>query len=251
MAKQTRRTQARDTKRRGETPVNVLDADPQQFTFRPPPPLEAKTAAQGRYIAAIKRRGSVTFGIGSAGTGKTYIAGALACDALKSRSVERIIITRPAVDAGESMGFLPGELEEKYEPYIAAFRAVLTERLGRGAVEMFLKNGRIEAVPLGYMRGLTFKDAFVVMDEAQNATPEQMKLFLTRIGENCTVVINGDESQVDIAGPSGLTDGVRRVGHIPCVSAIRFGAKDVVRSGFAQEVVEAYLDKTPEPPRAA
>ncbi|MDP9155286.1 MAG: PhoH family protein [Pseudomonadota bacterium] len=213
--------------------------------------LGVKTPAQGRYIAAIKQRGSVTFGMGAAGTGKTYIAGALAAEALQGRAIDRIIITRPAVDAGESMGFLPGELEEKYEPYIAAFRAVLEERLGRGAIEMFLKNGRIEAVPLGYMRGRTFKDAFVVMDEAQNATPEQMKLFLTRIGENCTVVVNGDETQVDIPGPCGLTDAVKRVGHIPCVKVVRFGSRDVVRSGFVQEVVEAYQDTTPDLPRAA
>ncbi len=202
-------------------------------------PLEPKTVMQDRYMKAITNS-VLTIGTGPAGTGKTYIAGTMAADALSAGEVEKIIITRPAVDAGESLGFLPGEMEAKYAPYIAAFRAVLDERLGKSRVEYMLKNGQIEAVPLAYMRGLTFKRAFVIMDEAQNATPQQMKLFLTRVGEDCTVVVNGDLDQKDITGESGLQDAIDRISFIPSVRVVRFDRRDVVRSGFVQEVVEAY-----------
>ena len=205
---------------------------------RKAPPLEAKTETQRRYINAIKNH-DVTFGLGSAGTGKTYIAGAIACDMLEKKLVEKIIITRPAVDAGESLGFLPGELEDKYEPYIAAFRDVLNERLGKGFAEYLIKTGRIEARPFAYMRGCTFKNAVVILDEAQNSTAEQMKLFLTRIGENCKVIIDGDESQADIRN-SGLIDAIKRIQHIPAIKIVRFSKHDVVRSGLVQEIVEAY-----------
>lgn len=204
------------------------------------PPLEPKTEQQRRYINAIKNF-QITFGLGCAGTGKTYIAGAIAADMIERKQVEKIIITRPAVDAGESLGFLPGELEEKYEPYIAAFRDVLNERLGKTHVDYLLKMGRIEAKPFAYMRGCTFKNAVVILDEAQNATREQMKLFLTRIGENCKVIIDGDESQCDIKN-SGLVDAVMRIQHIPAVKIVRFSKADVVRSGVVQEIVEAYED---------
>lgn len=202
------------------------------------PPLEPKNEMQKRYINAIKNF-QVVFGLGPAGTGKTYIAGAIACDMLEKKLVDKIIITRPAVDAGESLGFLPGELEEKYEPYIAAFRDVLNERLGKSHVDFLIKTGRIEARPFAYMRGCTFKNAIVILDEAQNSTKEQMKLFLTRVGENCKVIIDGDENQVDIRD-SGLTDALNRIQHIPAIKIVRFSKHDVVRSGFVQEVVEAY-----------
>lgn len=219
---------------------------PQFDEFQPPtivkaPPLEPKTEQQKRYINAINNF-QVTFGLGSAGTGKTYIAGALACTMLLNKQVEKIIITRPAVEAGESLGFLPGELEEKYEPYIAAFRDVLNERLGKSFVEYLLKMGRIEAMPFAYMRGRTFKNCVVILDEAQNATALQMKLFLTRIGENCKVIIDGDETQVDIKG-SGLTDAVKRISHIPSVKVVRFSKHDVIRSGLVSEIVACYDDE--------
>lgn len=201
-------------------------------------PIEPLNPKQGKYLSAI-RNGKLIFGLGPAGTGKTYIAGSAAAEMLESKQVEKIIITRPAVDAGESLGFLPGELEEKYEPYIAAFRDVLNERLGKTYVEYLLKIGRIEAQPFAYMRGRTFKNAVVILDEAQNATPEQMKLFLTRIGENCTVIVDGDESQADIKH-SGLMDAVKRLSYIPEVKVIQFGTADIVRSGLVQEIVEAY-----------
>lgn len=201
-------------------------------------PIEPLNPKQGKYLSAI-RNSKLVFGLGPAGTGKTYIAGSAAAEMLESKQVEKIIITRPAVDAGESLGFLPGELEEKYEPYIAAFRDVLNERLGKTYVEYLLKIGRIEAQPFAYMRGRTFKNAVVILDEAQNATPEQMKLFLTRIGENCTVIVDGDESQADIKH-SGLMDAVKRLSYIPEVKVIQFGTADIVRSGLVQEIVEAY-----------
>lgn len=205
-------------------------------------PLQAKTEKQKRYINAIKSS-KVTFGIGPAGTGKTYIAGAIACDMLISGQVEKIIITRPAVEAGESLGFLPGELEEKYEPYIAAFRDVLNERLGKTYVEYLIKAGKIEGLPLAYMRGKTFKNCIVIFDESQNATPQQMKMFLTRIGENCKAVIDGDPAQTDIPN-SGLVGAIERVSHIPDVRVIEFSRDDVVRSGFVSEVIVAY-DQNP------
>lgn len=207
-------------------------------------PLKAKTPNQERYIKAIKSK-PLTFGLGPAGSGKTYIAASLAAQAVLNGEAEQIIVTRPAVEAGESLGFLPGELEEKFEPYIGAFRQVLEERLGKSRVEYMLKNGQIRPSPLAYMRGLTFKNAFVLMDEAQNATPKEMQLFLTRIGEGCTVVVNGDQDQSDIPGKSGLIDAVERVGYIPSVAVVRFGQQDIVRSGLVQEIVQAYSRPVP------
>lgn len=202
-------------------------------------PLEAKTENQRRYINAIKNF-TLTIATGPAGTGKTYICASLAAQALKEGTIDKIIITRPAVEAGESLGFLPGELEEKFDPYLQPFREVLEERLGKTHVEYLLKNGRIDASPLAYMRGRTFKNAFVILDEAQNTTPVQMKMFLTRIGHDCTVVVNGDMAQHDLRGMSGLEDAVRRVTHIPAVKHIAFDRSDIVRSGLVQEIVAAY-----------
>lgn len=207
-------------------------------------PLVAQTEAQAKYINAIKTF-TLIFGVGPAGTGKTYISGALAAQALSEGKVEKIIITRPVVEAGESLGFLPGTITEKYEPYLQPLRAVFYERLGKGATEYFLKGKTIEPMPLAYMRGITFKDAFVILDEAQNVSPSQMKMFLTRIGHNCTVVINGDPEQIDIQGPSGLIDAARRIGFIPAVKIVTFGTEDVVRSGLVQEILEAYATKKP------
>lgn len=243
---QTQRKQSRNKKQYSEHPNQsgfVRDARFEEVVTTTPAikkalPLEAMNDVQKRYINAIKNF-DVTFGLGCAGTGKTYIAGALACDMLEKKLVDKIIITRPAVDAGESLGFLPGELEDKYAPYIAAFRDVLDERLGKSFVEYLLKIGRIEAMPFAYMRGRTFKNAVVILDEAQNTTALQMKLFLTRIGENCKVIIDGDESQADIRN-SGLSDAVGRIQHIPSVKVVRFSRADVVRSGLVQEIVDAY-----------
>lgn len=202
-------------------------------------PIEGKTETQKRYINAIKNF-KLIFATGSAGTGKTWLATALAAQALLNDRTEGIILTRPAVEAGESLGFLPGEIEEKFEPYLQPFKQVLYERLGKGKAEYMIKAGKIKAIPLAYLRGMTLRNCFVILDEAQNTSPTQMKMFLTRIGENCTVVVNGDTSQQDIRGESGLTDAIERLSYIPSVKIIEFKKEDIVRSGLVQEIVEAY-----------
>lgn len=202
-------------------------------------PLKALTTAQSEYMAEILGR-TLTFGLGPAGTGKTYVCGRLAAKALQNGDTDKLIITRPAVEAGESLGFLPGELDEKFEPFFAPFREVLVEALGAGQVQGLIAAGRIEALPLAHMRGHTFKNCWVVLDEAQNTTPAQMKLFLTRIGENAKVIINGDVSQKDIPGPSGLADAVRRHACDPDIAVVEFTEADIVRSGIVQRIVERY-----------
>jgi phosphate starvation-inducible protein PhoH and related proteins len=203
-------------------------------------PLSARTEAQQLYIDAIRNH-NLTFGIGPAGTGKSYCAGALAAEALESGRIERIILTRPAVEAGENLGFLPGELEEKYAVYIDAFRDILNERLGAGVVDYCLRHGRIVGAPLAYMRGKTFSgNTFVILDEAQNTTPAQMKMFLTRIGENAKVVINGDIRQSDLRGPNGLEDAINKVKGLPGVHIHEFARNDIVRSGLVRRIMDRY-----------
>ena len=203
-------------------------------------PLQARTPAQQDYINAIRNH-CLTFGIGPAGTGKSYCAGALAADALESGRTERILITRPAVEAGEQLGFLPGELEDKFAVYIDAFRDILNERLGRGVVDYCLRHGRIAGAPLAYMRGKTFDNStFVILDEAQNTTPTQMKMFLSRIGENCKVVVNGDIEQSDIRERNGLQDAIARVRDLPGVHVHEFTREDIVRSGLVRDLLERY-----------
>lgn len=236
------RKQTRNSKR--HQPQEQYQETPQPFemvTKRVTAPIEAKNENQKRYINAI-RNFNLVFGLGPAGTGKTYIAGALAAEMLESKNFDKIIITRPAVDAGESLGFLPGEIEDKYGPYVAAFRDVLNERLGKTYVEYLIKTGHIDPQPLAYMRGRTYKNAVVILDEAQNATVEQMKLFLTRIGNNCVVIVSGDENQTDIRN-SGLSDAVARLSWIPQVKVVKFGTADIVRSGLVQDICMSYENK--------
>jgi phosphate starvation-inducible PhoH-like protein len=204
-------------------------------------PLKALNAKQQQYINSIQNN-LITFGCGPAGTGKTYVCGALAADAIATGKTEKIVVTRPVQEAGENLGFLPGELEDKFAPYFQPFKDVLEERLGKGHVSGLTKAGRIEAAPLAYMRGRSFKDCWIILDEAQNCTPTQMKLFLTRIGNNCTVIVNGDKTQMDIRGICGLDDAMKRLGDIPGVNNIIFTKEDIVRSGIVQRVVEAYED---------
>lgn len=210
-------------------------------TRRDKAPITAMNDPQKRYLNSMKTS-VLTFATGPAGTGKTWLCAALAAELLESGEISKIIITRPAVEAGESLGFLPGEIEEKFDPYLQPFRDVLNERMGKTHVEYLVKSGAIEASPLAYMRGKTFKDAFVILDEGQNTTPSQMKMFLTRIGNNCKVVVNGDIAQKDVFGKSGLEDAVERLSWIPSISTIAFSKRDIVRSGIVQEIVESYED---------
>lgn len=203
-------------------------------------PFKARTESQQRYIHAINNH-CLTFGTGPAGTGKSYCAGALAAEAMESGQIEQIILTRPAVEAGESLGFLPGDIDDKFAVYIDAFRDILNERLGCGAVDYGLRHGRIVAAPLAFMRGKTFgRNTFVVLDEAQNTTPAQMKMFLTRIGEGCKVVINGDVDQSDIRGVNGLADALERVGGLADVHIHRFERGDIIRSGLVRLLIDRY-----------
>lgn len=238
-SKQERRVH-RDQKRR-EKLVEQVPSGHMSHQTRPKrlKPVEARTEAQGHYLIAMDSF-DLTFGVGPAGTGKTYVCGARAAEALEGGEASKIVITRPAREAGEELGFLPGDESEKYAPYIQPFRDVLEERMGKSKVEYLLKTGVIEAAPLAYMRGRSFKDAWVILDEAQNTTPEQMKMFLTRIGDNSKVIVNGDPRQKDVRGESGLQDAIHRVGHLSRVRVVEFGREDVVRSGLVQDIVEAY-----------
>lgn len=245
--KRSKEKRSRNKRKNYEEPSNIVDFSARSNMLatayapnRIKVPLTARTPAQYCYINAIKNN-SLTFGIGPAGTGKSYCAGALAAEALESGRIERIILTRPAVEAGEQLGFLPGELEEKYAVYIEAFRDILNERLGRGVVDYCLRHGRIVGAPLAYMRGKTFNsNTFVILDEAQNTTPAQMKMFLTRIGEHSRVVINGDINQSDIRGPNGLEDAVNRLRGLPGIHVHTFDRGDIVRSGMVRNILDRY-----------
>lgn len=206
-----------------------------------PKPIRALTKTQHLYINSIKTN-TVTFGIGPAGTGKTYIAASLAADMLIAGDIDKIIVTRPGVEAGESFGFLPGLLEEKYAPYIEPVVDVFNERLGKSHTEYLLKHGRISAKPLAFMRGCSFRDSLCILDEAQNTTPEQMKLFLTRIGRDCKVIIDGDTSQRDIRGGSGLQDAVDRLSGVPSIGVVTFSMDECVRPGICLDILRAYQD---------
>jgi phosphate starvation-inducible PhoH-like protein len=200
-----------------------------------------KTVNQKRYVDSI-RKNTVTFGVGPAGTGKTFLAVALAAAALTRREVNRIILTRPAVEAGERLGFLPGDLMAKVDPYLRPLFDALNDMLDPEKVSMFLEKGIIEVAPLAFMRGRTLNDSFIILDEAQNTTPEQMKMFLTRLGFNSKMVITGDITQVDL--PREQQSGLIVVGDILSdidhIDFIRFGGEDVVRHRLVQRIVEAY-----------
>lgn len=203
--------------------------------------LQPLTPAQEAYDASI-RANLITFGIGPAGTGKTWWAAMRAAEALKNGHIERIIVTRPAVESGESLGFLPGEMDEKYEPYFRPVKDALEEYLGSGHLEYCIKAGIIEARPLAFLRGATIKHAWLIADEMQNSTAGQMKMLLTRIGENAKFIINGDPRQCDLphTARSGLADAVRRLEAVNGVNVVRFREEDIVRHGIVQEIVRAY-----------
>jgi phosphate starvation-inducible PhoH-like protein len=202
--------------------------------------IAPKTFGQKRYVDAI-RRSTVTFAIGPAGTGKTYLSVAVAVRALQERQVSRIILTRPAVEAGERLGFLPGTLYEKIDPYMRPLYDALYEMTGPDALPRLIERGVVEIAPLAFMRGRSLNDAFIILDEAQNTTPEQMKMFLTRLGFGSKAVVNGDATQVDLQGTtSGLAVVEEILSEIEGISFVHLGGKDVVRHQIVQEIVEAY-----------
>lgn len=203
-------------------------------------PFEPRTEAQARYARSIEAN-TLTFGVGPAGTGKTFVAASIAAEKLAAGEVERIIITRPIVEAdGEELGFLPGDMTEKTDPYMRPLLDVLSRKLGRSYTEALRKAGKIEVLPLAFMRGASLRGAMLILDEAQNTTPKQMKMFLTRTEEGVCIVVDGDLQQRDIPGISGLEDAIRKLRGKPGVGYIRFTKDDIVRSGFTQMIVEAY-----------
>ena len=204
-------------------------------------PVKAKTLGQEAYVEAI-RDNTVVFGIGPAGTGKTYLAVAMAVKAFKAKEVNRIILTRPAVEAGESLGFLPGDLQQKVDPYLRPLYDALFDMLGAESFQKQLERGSIEVAPLAYMRGRTLDDSFIILDEAQNTTSEQMKMFLTRLGSNSKAVVTGDVTQIDLPGgkKSGLKEVTRILKGIDGITTVYFNEKDVVRHHLVQEIVKAY-----------
>lgn len=201
--------------------------------------LRPKTAGQRRYIEAV-RRNTLTFALGPAGTGKTYLAMAMAVAALKRREVGRIVLCRPVVEAGESLGYLPGTLQEKLDPYVRPLYDALFDMTDMEKGNALIEQGVIEIAPLAYMRGRTLNDAFVILDEAQNTTPEQMKMFLTRMGFRSKFVVTGDASQRDLNGPSGLTSARRALEGLEDIAFVDLGRADIVRHALVARIVEAY-----------
>jgi phosphate starvation-inducible protein PhoH and related proteins len=202
--------------------------------------VRPKTSGQKHYVDAIAGH-VVTFGIGPAGTGKSYLAVALAVQALQAKQVERIILTRPAVEAGERLGFLPGDLQAKVDPYLRPLWDALIDMVGTEGQLRLIERGAVEIAPLAYMRGRTLNNSFIILDEAQNTSPEQMKMFLTRIGFGSKAVVTGDVTQVDLAGgKSGLTGLEKILGEIEGVAFIHLGRRDVVRHKIVQDIVTAY-----------
>jgi phosphate starvation-inducible PhoH-like protein len=204
-------------------------------------PLKAKTLGQKRYVDSM-RQNTITLGIGPAGTGKTYLAVAMAVRAFRASEVNRILLTRPAVEAGEKLGFLPGDLQNKVDPYLRPLYDALFEMLGVENYHKYLERGNIEIAPLAYMRGRTLDDSFIILDEAQNTTHEQMKMFLTRLGFGSRAVITGDITQIDLPDPkqSGLIEASRVLKHVEDIGILRFTEKDVVRHKLVQAIIKAY-----------
>ena len=204
-------------------------------------PIKAKTIGQQKYLKAIEKN-TITIGVGPAGTGKTYLAVAEAVAAFRAKQVNRIILTRPAVEAGERLGFLPGDLQNKVDPYLRPLYDALFDMLGPETYNKYLERGNIEVAPLAYMRGRTLDDSFIILDEAQNTTREQMKMFLTRLGFGSKIVITGDITQIDLPGDkvSGLKEAVRVLDGVEDIAICRLSASDVVRHVLVQRIVAAY-----------
>ena len=204
-------------------------------------PIHPKTLGQKEYLNAI-RTNAITFGVGPAGTGKTYLAVAMAVKAFKAKDDSRIVLTRPAVEAGEKLGFLPGDLQQKVDPYLRPLYDGLFDMLGAETYERLVEKQIIEVAPLAYMRGRTLDDSFIILDEAQNTTPEQMKMFLTRLGFNSKMVITRDVTQIDLTDGkrSGLVEATKILKNVDDIKTIKFNEKDVVRHRLVQDIVKAY-----------
>ena len=204
-------------------------------------PVKPKTVGQKRYCESIAKN-TITIGVGPAGTGKTYLAVAMAVTAFRAKEVNRIILTRPAVEAGEKLGFLPGDLQSKVDPYLRPLYDALFDMLGAESFQRYQERGAIEVAPLAYMRGRTLDDSFIILDEAQNTTPEQMKMFLTRLGFNSKMVVTGDITQIDL--PEGKRSGLVKVmdilKHVDDIEIHKFSQKDVVRHRLVQDIIRAY-----------
>ena len=218
-------------------------------------PIKAKTVGQQNYMKAIQKN-TITIGVGPAGTGKTYLAVAAAVAAFRERQVNRIILTRPAVEAGERLGFLPGDLQNKVDPYLRPLYDALFDMLGAETFQKYQERGSIEVAPLAYMRGRTLDDSFIILDEAQNTTREQMKMFLTRLGFGSKIVITGDVTQIDLPDDkvSGLKDAVRVLENVKDIAICRLTSADVVRHALVQEIINAYEKhekkrEVPRPPK--
>ena len=204
-------------------------------------PIKAKTIGQQKYMKAIQKH-TITVGVGPAGTGKTYLAVAAAVAAFRERTVNRIILTRPAVEAGERLGFLPGDLQNKVDPYLRPLYDALYDMLGPETYQKYLERGSIEVAPLAYMRGRTLDDSFIMLDEAQNTTREQMKMFLTRLGFGSKIVITGDVTQIDLPEDkvSGLKDAIRVLDGVEDIAICTLSSADVVRHALVQKIISAY-----------
>lgn len=204
-------------------------------------PIKPKTIGQKQYCSAIKNN-TITIGVGPAGTGKTYLAVAMAVTAFRAKEINRIILTRPAVEAGEKLGFLPGDLQSKVDPYLRPLYDALFDMLGAETYQKYLERGNIEVAPLAYMRGRTLDDSFIILDEAQNTTSEQMKMFLTRLGNGSKMVITGDITQIDLpnGAKSGLKEAVKILKNIKDIKHVTFSEKDVVRHKLVQDIIKAY-----------
>ena len=217
-------------------------------------PIKAKTVGQQQYMKAISKN-TITLGVGPAGTGKTYLAVAAAVAAFRARTVNRIILTRPAVEAGERLGFLPGDLQNQVDPYLRPLYDALYEMLGPETFQKYQERGSIEVAPLAYMRGRTLDDSFIILDEAQNTTKEQMKMFLTRLGFGSKIVITGDITQIDLPSDktSGLKDALRVLEGVKDIAICKLTAADVVRHSLVQQIIDAYerADKKTEATKAA
>jgi phosphate starvation-inducible PhoH-like protein len=237
--------QARAEQSQRSNLVTAAGADPYQLRTRRAD-LKPRTPRQGEYIEQILKH-DITFGTGPAGTGKTWLAVACAIDALERDNVQRLILTRPAVEAGERLGFLPGDLAQKVDPYLRPLYDALYDLMGFEKVQRLFEKQTIEIAPLAYMRGRTLNNAFVILDEAQNTTPEQMKMFLTRIGFGSKAVVNGDPTQVDLPKnqPSGLANALEVLSDVQGIAITRFTSRDVVRHPLVARIVDAYEKHSP------